>query len=232
MERTIAGRPCTLLLSGQPHVLFLWGCGAHGEQLEEVNELFNRLTEQGVTDFALLCYPVKEWFSDFAPWQGETGGRTFGGNGRATLRWLVDAAVPEMREALPPVVSFIPMGYSLSGLFALWAFAESRCFRGAVSCSGTMWFPGWMDYAAQAFSGCGERNTVYLSLGGKEERVKDPVMSQIGTQTRAMEKLLKNAGCRCTLEMNAGGHFADSTARLAKGVLWQLKQPEIHCTEQ
>ena len=74
------------------------------------------------------------------------------------------------------------MGYSLAGLFALWAAYESDVFSGIVCCSGSLWFPDWDHYVRDHViqSKC----SVYLSLGGKEEKTKNKVMAAVGDRTR------------------------------------------------
>ena len=42
----------------------------------------------------------------------------------------------------------IPGGYSLAGLFALWSVFRSDRFKAAAAASPSVWFRGWLDYAA------------------------------------------------------------------------------------
>lgn len=65
----------------------------------------------------------------------------------------------------------------------------------------------------------------YLSLGGKEEKTKNPVMARVGDRTRTQERILRNdlKVKHTTLEFNSGGHFADAQKRLAKAVKWLLE---------
>jgi len=124
---------------------------------------------------------------------------------------------------IPKDVLQYTAGYSLSGLFALWAFLESDAFDGAASCSGSLWIDGWMNFIR------GEKLSrdalIYLSLGSKEERTKNPLMSTVGDCTRETYECLKRnpAVKKITLQWNKGGHFADSDARLVKGILWLLQ---------
>ena len=85
-----------------------------------------------------------------------------------------------------------------------------------------MWFPDWAHYVRNHViqSKC----SVYLSLGGKEEKAKNKVMAAVGDRTRAQEGLLQEDSMveSVVLEWNAGGHFADAGKRLAKGVKWMF----------
>ena len=116
-------------------------------------------------------------------------------------------------------------GYSLAGFFALWAAYRTSEFNGAAAVSPSVWFPGWMEYA--------ENNTVkaenvYLSLGDKEEKTRNPVMRTVGDNIRRQYEILKSdPGCsRCVLEMNRGNHFREPDIRTAKGFAWLLNNKE------
>lgn len=67
-----------------------------------------------------------------------------------------------------------------------------------------------------------------MSLGGKEEHSKNPLLAGVGDAVRRQEKrAAEDSGIRAsTLQWNSGGHFADAGKRLAKGVLWMLEKLE------
>ncbi len=113
--------------------------------------------------------------------------------------------------------------YSLACLFALYSLYKSDLFAGAACCSGSLWLPGWEEYAKEHT--LVNESIVYLSLGGKEEHSKNPVIATIGEKTRFQDKLLDNDSkvTAHKLEMNPGGHFSDPEGRLAKGIVWLLE---------
>ena len=65
-------------------------------------------------------------------------------------------------------------------------------------------------------------DAVYLSLGDKEERTKNTVMSKVGDCIRESYDLLTGQGIDCTLEWNKGGHFKEPALRTAKGFAWVM----------
>lgn len=65
-------------------------------------------------------------------------------------------------------------------------------------------------------------DAVYLSLGDREERTRNPVMSQVGNAIRRAEAVLTGAGKDCVLEWNKGNHFKDPDLRTAKAFAWLL----------
>ena len=216
----IAGRHFQLLGDGQGPV-FLMGVFKDEAGEKTVSETKARTAKP----FTLVTFDTADWDNDFSPWAapGMEENRPFGGGGPETLRMLRNEAMPLLKERFgeTPVIT---AGYSLSGLFALWALYECEAFAGAVCCSGSLWVQGFLEYAQKKGLQAGQ--SVYLSLGGKEEKTTHPIVCTIGDCTRQMDRILKADAVapRHTLEWNSGGHFADSAKRLAKGLAWMLEK--------
>jgi hypothetical protein len=66
--------------------------------------------------------------------------------------------------------------------------------------------------------------SVYLSLGDKEEKTKNPMMAQVGNAIRKMHELLLSQGIDTVLEWNPGNHFVDSDKRMVKGFVWLMNK--------
>ena len=64
---------------------------------------------------------------------------------------------------------------------------------------------------------------VYLSLGDKEEKTRNPVMSQVGNAIRDIYTYLNDQKIPCTLEWNKGNHFKDADLRTAKAFAWVMQ---------
>lgn len=218
-ELTVGGRRCCL--AGDGDAVFLRGFFVRDErETEELCAALEKALPEG--GWTLFDYECTDWDADFSPWSADTAGEHFPGGGTETLRFLREEALPLLRT-LRPEGRFFTAGYSLSALFALWAFCECPLFSGAVCCSGSLWYPGWAEYAdAHPLR---EGSAVYLSLGGKEPGKGRPPMNTVGEAYERQSRLCKAApGVRSTYVMNPGGHFADSNARLAKGFRWILGQ--------
>ncbi len=175
----------------------------------------------GTDQFCIMAYPVRDWFSDLSPWDAPPvfGKTPFGHGAQASLEELVGTVLPAMEKNWGHDKQYVLCGYSLAGLFALYAACHSEAFRGYAAVSPSVWFPGWIAYAREHMTGS---KPVYLSLGDKEPRTKNPVMSQVGDAIEAQYRLLKERGCACTLEWNVGNHFVDADIRCAKGLAWIL----------
>ena len=112
-------------------------------------------------------------------------------------------------------------GYSLAGLFALWAAYQTDIFEGVAAASPSIWFPGFVDYMEKSDL---KASKVYLSLGDKEEKVRNPVMAKVGDDIRRAHAILQNKQIVTTLEWNPGNHFRDPDIRTAKAFSWVINQ--------
>lgn len=205
---------------GGPHIL--WACQADGTH--NVEELARKAYElSGELPFTLTAFGIKDWNAELSPWNAsipEAGG-AFEGEAPKTLAWMGRSLIP-CCKGRPYVI-----GYSLAGLFSVWALSQCDQLAGAASCSGSLWFPAWEDYAQTASwpQGC----NVYLSLGSKEELASNAVLASVGDKTRSLNSLLKTHPSvnACTMEMNRGGHFSDPLGRLAKAIAWIAKTESL-----
>lgn len=175
-------------------------------------------------DFCLKAVKVKSWNRDLSPWPAPAvfGDEDFGDGAAEMLEFLVDEVLNGGDSAPAANVKrrFIG-GYSLAGLFALWAGYQTNCFDGIAAASPSVWFPGFLAYMRQN-SIC--TDAVYLSLGDREERTRNPVMAQVGNAIREAEAVFKEDGKDCTLEWNKGNHFKEPDLRTAKAFAWLMNR--------
>lgn len=169
-------------------------------------------------DFRLIAVKVRDWNRDLSPW---TAPPVFGTEG------FGDGADAFLREILSlcgdPERTYRIGGYSLAGLFALWAAHETDVFKGVAAASPSIWFPGFTDYMKTHPI---RADRVYLSLGDREDRTHNPVMATVGARIAEAYSLLRDRGTDCVLERNPGNHFKDPDLRTAKAFAWILKNPE------
>lgn len=224
--KTIRGRVCHIYTFGTgSDAVILWGTFPHtGKEEESLLITLSRLC--GQKNFTLIAYFVNNWNAEFSPWkaQDSKGNEVFTGKGKETLAWIQDYALRYINHNFEEDIPVFLTGYSLAGLFSLWAFYESNNFTGVACCSGSLWMDGWKDYIID--KSVPSDSLVYLSLGGKEEKTNDPKMATVGDRTREQEQKMKRDSNvkECILEWNKGGHFADSGKRVAKGICWLLEK--------
>lgn len=215
------GRRVWLYGSDAPGILLLQPVDAHDAGL--LDRQCDAMKGCGLP-FALAAFEVADWNRDLSPWEAPPvfGKVPFGGGAEGTLAYITDRLLPELcsRLALNEEAQLCIGGYSLAGLFALWAATRTALFSAVAAASPSVWFPGWMDYAKEHPI---QARKVYLSLGDREERAKNPVMAKVGDCIREQYELLQGDRTM-TLEWNPGNHFQDSELRTAKAFCWVAAQ--------
>ena len=144
------------------------------------------------------------------------------GEAEETLAYIEDVLLPWIRRAygdMPCVLA----GYSLGGLFALWAAYRVENFDGICAVSPSLWVRGWDAYAEGRVA-CAD--AVYLSLGDKEERARNVRMAAVGDCVRRQASRLTRqlAEGKTVFEWNRGGHFDDEPGRMARGLAWTAER--------
>ncbi len=172
----------------------------------------------GASDRQLIIAPVEDWNRDLAPWKADPvfGKEGFGDGAQETLEELKKTVIssPEGEDGAGERRYFL-CGYSLAGLFALWAAAQTDIFSGIVAASPSVWYPSWISYAREhSFM----TDAVYLSLGDREEAAKNPLLASVGACINEQQQILLDQEVPCFLEWNPGNHFKDADIRMAKGI--------------
>ena len=175
-----------------------------------------RIAESCGKSFRLIAVKVDNWNVDLSPWKAPAvfGKEDFGGGAEDTLAEILKLCSDESK-------TYYIGGYSLAGLFALWAAYRTDVFKGVAAASPSMWFPGFADYMKEHEIKTG---SVYLSLGDKEEKARNPVMATVGDRIREAYAMLSGSGVKCTLEWNEGNHFKDADIRTAKAFSWVINE--------
>ena len=218
----IGNRHCHIYSEANAEYLLLQMTDEH--ELQSMNSEVAVIT-QGAPRFLFAAIPVTNWNDELSPWEAPAvwGKQSFGGNAMDTLHFLTEQAIPTLKQQfdLPKDTKIILGGYSLAGLFALWASTQTDLFYGIAAASPSVWFPRWMEFEQQHPV---QAQRVYLSLGDKEEHTKNPVMAAVGDNIRALHSQLTERGADCTLEWNCGGHFKDSDLRTARAFCWVMEE--------
>ena len=189
--------------------------------------------------FRLAAFKVKDWNMDLSPWEAPPafGKEPFGGGAAKTLAYIEEELLPGLVEltdgqseaadlkqaAATPVILG---GYSLAGLFALWAGTQTERFLGIAAASPSVWFPGWIEHVEEYWQGAGAAGfprRIYLSLGNKEEKTRNQTMARVGDCIRRQQEILTAAGIENTLVWEQGNHFREPDLRTARAFAWVLK---------
>ena len=201
---------------GNPDARFVLIEPIHTEEgMEHEAQLIQEMTDM---DFVLRAVKV-DWFRDLSPWNAPAVFKNipFGNSAPDTLQEM-------LQIVSDPEKQYFIGGYSMGGLFALWAAMQTDVFAGVAAVSPSVWFPGFIDYAS---SRSFRAKQVYLSLGDREEKTRNQVMATVGDRIRELHECLKQQGIPCRLEWNEGNHFKDPDLRTAKGFAWLLNHTDI-----
>ena len=195
------------------------------QELQHMDNEVAAIAQGTAHPFLFAAVPVKSWNDELSPWEAPAiwGKEDFGGNAADTLRFLTEQVIPTLKQqfALPENVRIILGGYSLAGLFALWASTQTALFSGVAAASPSVWFPGWAEFERQHPI---RAQRIYLSLGDREGHTKNTTMAAVGDNIRALHHELAERGKSCTLEWNNGGHFKEADLRTARAFQWVMEE--------
>lgn len=220
---TIEGKTVELFGPTNPGAPLVLLNGEAGEGVEVVSAA-RHLTD---VDFALAAVSGLCWEDDLTPWPIPPiakGHASCAGKADAYLEWLTASILPRVLETLPTAPAYIALaGYSLAGLFALYAIYRTNAFARVASASGSLWYPGFVEYA-QSHAPARKPDALYLSLGDREGRTRNPMMRPVENNTRVLATHYQDSGIPTTLEMNPGGHFNDPNGRMARAIVWMVER--------
>ena len=176
----------------------------------EVREIEKRTSKE----FRFIATKVENWNDDLSPWKAPAVFKKedFCGGASKTLENIIALCADKNRK-------YYIGGYSLAGLFALWVACQTDIFSGVAAASPSVWFPGFIDYMKTYKM---KSQNVYLSLGDREEKTRNPVIAQIGNCIKEEYRCLLENGINCILEWNKGNHFKEADIRTAKAFAWIL----------
>lgn len=181
----------------------------------------------GCPPFTLVAISNLDWNRDMAPWDSPAvfkNGESFTGGADDYLRLLVEEIMLEVEKGLagPPAWRGIA-GYSLAGLFALYAVYQTDGFSRVGCMSGSLWFPGFKEYVLshepKRWPDC-----IYFSLGDKESKTRNPVLKTVQEKTEEIQTFYQNKGIDTVFRLNPGNHFVQGIERTVAGIHWLLSR--------
>ena len=188
--------------------------------------LLDACQQVGCSRFNLVTISGLHWNQELSPWPVETvvsRDDRFEGGAPELLPLLTGEMVPQVERILdaPPTWRCLA-GYSLAGLFAVWTAFQADLFTRILSASGSMWYPGWLEYA-QEHELAAPLQGIYLSVGDKESTSRNAVLQTVGERTQALAALMAHRGIPAKFELNPGNHFKNPPLRIVKGIDWLIE---------
>ena len=194
---------------------------------EEEEAVVKLLKGQAYFSFPLLCINHLEWQKDMCPWDSPALINTekdFIGGADEYLSLLEKEIIPRALEILGEEPSYYALaGYSLAGIFALYAGYRSALFSRIASVSGSLWYPDFLSFAKEKKM-LNKAERLYLSLGTEEAKTKHAVLSTIERKTRELVEHYQSSGYCVNFELNPGNHFCEVEQRIEKGIRWIMEE--------
>ena len=189
-------------------------CGWH------MDEMFPKFAEE--LPEALFFFSEADGSRDFTPWEAPAvwDSEAFSGGSGEYLHFLLNEALPYVfkRYGFIDTKNRLIAGYSLGGLFALWASLESGMFGKTASLSGSAWYPGFTAYFRDHLPDT--EKSFYFSLGDREPFGGPPALRAVGVCTEELVSVLQENRIDVTFEWNRGGHYKGIEDRWRKALRW------------
>lgn len=214
---------CNVFATERPEVLLIQPSARHETKNDGINREVKVLATTATKGFAIVFFDTVEWAKALMPWQDEAVSRNkeVGKHAQDTLVYIEESLVPWLHKRFGKLPCIIG-GYSLGGLFALWAARQSAAFCAVAAASPSLWIKGWADFADNHSLNA---QLAYVSLGNREEHCRNQCMARIGDCVRHEHlTLTEQIGTTATtLEWNNGGHFGEEAERTAKAFAWCIE---------
>lgn len=214
---------CNVFATERPEVLLIQPSARHETKNDGINREVKVLATTATKGFAIVFFDTVEWAKALMPWQDEAVSRNeeVGRYASNTLEYIIESLIPWLHERFGKLPCIIG-GYSLGGLFALWAARQSAAFCAVAAASPSLWIKGWADFADNRSLNA---QLAYVSLGDREEHCRNQRMARIGDCVRHEHLTLTNqiGSSATTLEWNSGGHFGEEAERTAKAFAWCIE---------
>ena len=194
---------------------------------DEGRKVYEAAQATGCLPFTLVTVSDLDWNHDMVPWDSPPAFKNAEpctGGADDYLRLLTKEIIPTAEKELAGVPSWRGIaGYSLAGLFALYAIYRTDLFSRVGSMSGSLWFPGMKEYI---FSHEPKRqpDCVYFSLGDKESKTRNPVLRSVRQNTEEIQSFYQDKGFNTIFQLNPGTHYDHAAERTAAGIAWLLSR--------
>lgn len=193
----------------------------------EGEKVFEAVQAAGCPPFTLVAISALDWNHDMVLWDSPSAFKNsepYTGGADDYLRLLTEEIIPTAEQELSEVPCWRGIaGYSLAGLFALYAIYQTDLFSRVGSMSGSLWFPGIKDYI---FSHEPKRwpEHMYFSLGNKESKTRNSILKYVQQNTEEIQAFYQGKGIDTAFQLNPGNHYNHAVERTAAGIAWMLSR--------
>lgn len=193
----------------------------------EGQKIYEAARAANYPQFTLVAISDLDWNHDMVPWDSPSAFKNAEpctGGADDYLRLLTEEIIPTAEREIAGVPRWRGIaGYSLAGLFALYAIYQTDLFSRVGSMSGSLWFPSMKEYI---FSHEPKRlpDYMYFSLGDKESKTRNPILRSVRQNTEEIQSFFQDKGIDTVFQLNPGNHYNHAVERTATGLCWLLSR--------
>ena len=191
----------------------------------EGDSVYQAVRQRTDKEFSFAAIGGMDWDDEMSPWAIPPISKNdtpCTGGADNYLSKLTNVILPEILRRVsgqPPYIALT--GYSLAGLFAVYAMYRTNLFSRIASASGSFWFPGFLRYV-QENKPKQLPDRIYFSLGDREAKTRNKILQSVEENTHWLQNWYQGMGIETIFEMNPGNHFQNATERMAKGIAWVI----------
>lgn len=194
---------------------------------DEGEAVWNACANADCQRFIMAAISNLNWHHDMSPWSippiASCASACTGGADEY-LKLLTETIIPKIEGQLSEKPSYSALaGYSLGGLFAVYAAYQTDAFRRFASASGSFWFPGITEFV-KAHQMAAKPDKIYFSIGDKESHTKSTLIATVEQRTKWLAEWYAQKGINTVFVKNPGNHFNDAVVRMSKGICWMLEE--------
>ena len=189
---------------------------------DDGGDVYAELQKLGCPDFTLVTISGLNWEAELSPWAAGDlfkYSEMFTGGADAYLKLLTQEIMPQAESMLFGKIAW----RGLAGLFTVFALYKTDLFSRAASMSGSLWYPGFKNFALQSTL-CKTPQHLYFSLGNKEARARNQYLKTVQQCTEELAAHYRSLSINTFYELNPGGHYRNIISRSAAGIKWLLTQ--------
>ena len=182
---------------------------------EDYEQIYQKISNE--FQLCMIAVSIHDWQGELSPWAAPAifGKYDFAGNASLLLSELESFWMWFEKDNQIETNQLYLCGYSLAGLFSLWASSQTNLFKKIAAVSPSVWYLNFVEYMQQNPI---QTREVYMSLGDKEANAKNKVMATVKDCFDAMIQILQKQDIVLTYEYNPGNHFQDVELRMTKGI--------------
>lgn len=201
----------------------------HAYNEEEGKAVFEKCEKLHCLHFILVSISNLNWNQEMTPWFATKLNKQdedFLGKADEYIEEFMEEILPQVKNYIEQdleknIAYYSIAGYSLAGLFAVYATYKTDIFKKVASASGSFWFPNFVEYIKENKMKS-KIQSMYFSLGNKESKVRNQVLATVEKHTKEIENIYHSQGIETIYEENEGNHFHEADLRMAKGIKWIL----------